>query len=240
MSGWQFRDQPVRAVLFDLDGTLLDTANDIALALTRSLADHGLPAPGADLVRTMIGRGAPMLIERACAACGITADAALKERLLAGFFDHYGRLQDADEYVAEPYPGVMETLPQLQARGLPLGLVTNKQERFAKALLRMRGMAPWFGVVCGGDTCERRKPDPQPLLWAAGQLGVPPAQTLMVGDSVNDVTAARAAGMPVVCMTYGYNEGREVRELPAAAFLDSLAELPALLQPARTRASHDH
>ncbi len=224
-----FRGTPLRAVLFDLDGTLLDTANDIALALSRSMADRGLPAPSEALVRTMIGRGAPVLVDRACVAQGLQADAALKAALLDGFFTHYGRLQDEGEYAAEPYPGVMETLQGLHAAGMPLGLVTNKQQRFARALLKMRGMAPWFGVVCGGDTCERRKPDPQPLLWAAGQLESPPAATLMVGDSVNDVTAARAAGMPVVCMTYGYNEGRDVRELPAMAFLDTMADLPGLL-----------
>jgi phosphoglycolate phosphatase len=224
-----FQSQPVQAVLFDLDGTLMDTANDIALALQRSMAAHDLPAPTPEQVRTMIGRGAPTLVQRACAALQIPTDEALRARLLEGFFEHYGLLQERQESAAQPYPGVLPALQALHAAGLPLGVVTNKQQRFAHSLLATRGLAPMLGVVCGGDTCERRKPDPQPLLWSAAQLGVPPAQTLMVGDSVNDVSAARAAGMTVVCMTYGYNEGRDVRELPAAAFYDTLTELlPAL------------
>ena len=220
-----FQTRPVQAVLFDLDGTLLDTANDIALALQRAMADRGLSAPAPEQVRTMIGRGAPMLVQRACEALQLPADERLRAQLLEGFFQHYGLLQERDEYVAEPYPGVMSVLQALHAAGLPLGVVTNKQQRFARALLAMRGMAPMLGVICGGDTCERRKPDAQPLLWSAAQLGVDPAQTLMVGDSLNDVGAARAAGMAVVCVTYGYNEGRDVRELPANAFFDNLAEL---------------
>jgi phosphoglycolate phosphatase len=110
-----------------------------------------------------------------------------------------------------------------------MGVVTNKQHRFAVALLRMRGLDDLFGVVVGGDSCERRKPDPQPLQWAASQLGVPDSAALMVGDSVNDVTAALAAGMAVVCVPYGYNEGQDVRQLPAHAFVETLAELPRLL-----------
>ncbi|MBL8329571.1 MAG: phosphoglycolate phosphatase [Rubrivivax sp.] len=225
----QFQGRPVQALLFDLDGTLMDTAGDIALALQRSMADQGLSAPTPQAVRTMIGRGAPSLVQRACAAQAIEADDALRAVLLQGFFDHYGRLQDEGAYDAQPYPGALEAVAAVHAAGLPLALVTNKQRRFAQALLRLRGLEPAFRVVCGGDTCERRKPDPQPLLWAAAQLGVPPAQTLMVGDSVNDVTAARAAGMPVLCMTYGYNEGRDVKTLPADAFADSMTELPRLL-----------
>ncbi len=221
--------QPIHAVLFDLDGTLLDTANDIALALQRALADRGMPAPSPQQVRLMIGRGAPLLVERAAKALDLPLDVAAKAQVLDGFFHHYGQMQERNESAAQAYDGVLPALQQLHAAGVPLGVVTNKQQVFAQALLKMRGMAAWFQVVVGGDTCERRKPDPQPLQFAAAQLNSLPAHTLMVGDSVNDVTAAQAAGMHVACVPYGYNEGQDPRQLPADVHLDSLAELPALL-----------
>ena len=225
----RLRGRPVAAALFDLDGTLMDTANDIALALERSLAERSLPAPDTDAVRTMIGKGAPTLVRRASAALGLGLDEAAQDEVLQGFFRHYGRLQETGETRAQPYPGVREGLRALHASGLPMGVVTNKQHRFAVALLRMRGLHDLFGIVVGGDSCERRKPDPQPLQWAAAQLGVADSTALMVGDSVNDVTAALAAGMAVVCVPYGYNEGQDVRQLPADAFVETLDELPGLL-----------
>jgi phosphoglycolate phosphatase len=225
----RLRGRPVAAALFDLDGTLMDTAHDIALALQRALAERSLPAPDTDAVRTMIGKGAPTLVRRASVALGLGLDEAAQGEVLEGFFRHYGRLQETGETRAQPYPGVREGLRTLHASGLPMGVVTNKQHRFAVALLRMRGLHELFGVVVGGDSCERRKPDPQPLQWAASRLGVPDSAALMVGDSVNDVTAALAAGMAVVCVPYGYNEGQDVRQLPADAFVETLDELPRLL-----------
>ena len=220
---------PLRAVLFDLDGTLLDTAGDIALALRRSFADRGLAGPDDAAVRQMIGRGAPMLVERATTALGVATDAASRAELLDGFFAHYGRLQDEAEAEAQPYPGAREALAALHATGVPLAIVTNKQQRFALALLRRLDLARYVREVVGGDSCERRKPDPLPLRFACSQLGTTPAFALMVGDSVNDVEAARAAPMPVICVPHGYNEGRDPRTLPADAFVDRLDELPALL-----------
>jgi phosphoglycolate phosphatase len=113
--------------------------------------------------------------------------------------------------------------------GLSVAVVTNKQERFAKALLHRLGLAGWVHLVVGGDTCERRKPDPQPLLFACSTLGIAPAETLMVGDSVNDVKAARAASIPVVCVPYGYNEGNDPRSLECDLLIGTLADLPPLL-----------
>ena len=222
------------AILFDLDGTLLDTAADIALALSRAMADRGLPAPGVDAVRQMIGRGAPGLVDRASLALGLGLQDARKAELVEGFFHHYGRLHEVDECVAQPYDGAREALAALHAQGLPLAVVTNKQQRFARGLLDRLSLSPFLRLVVGGDTCERRKPDPQPLLWACAQLGVAAGQTLMVGDSVNDVAAARAAGMPVVCVPYGYNEGQDPRSLDCDALVENLIELPRLwaAQPA--------
>jgi phosphoglycolate phosphatase len=229
MNSIRFNHTPMQAILFDLDGTLLDTAGDIALALRRAFAEHGFVAPDEAAVRRMIGRGAPMLVERSTAAQAMVLDAAAKAELVERFFHHYGRLQDEDECAAEPYPGAREALQALHAAGLPLAIVTNKQQRFAQGLMNRLGLAPYVRLVVGGDSCERRKPDPQPLLWASAQLGAEAAHTLMVGDSVNDVLAARAAGMAVVCVPYGYNEGEDPRKLPCDAIVETLADLPALL-----------
>lgn len=217
------------AVLFDLDGTLLDTAADIALALSRAFADHGHPAPPAAAVRQMIGKGAPVLVERAVAAQDLQVDAAGHAALLDRFFHHYGRLQDLGECAAEPYPGAREALASLQAAGLPLAVVTNKVHRFAVGLLQRLELTGCLSAVVGGDTCERRKPDPMPLLHACRLLGVAPPSALMVGDSRNDVEAARAAGMPVVLVPYGYTEGQDPRLLPCDHLVDSLADLPDLI-----------
>jgi phosphoglycolate phosphatase len=227
-TGWT-GPAPVHAVCFDLDGTLLDTAADIALALRRAFADRGLKAPTDDAVRQMIGKGSPTLVVRAMAACGVAPDAAVSAALVEGFFHHYGHLHDAGESTASPYPGVLETLPVLTSAGLALAVVTNKQHRYACDLLDHLGLSRHFDLVVGGDTCERRKPDPLPLHHACTQLGVAPADALMVGDSANDLEAARAAGMPVVLVPYGYTEGEDPRLWPCDHMVENLAQLPALL-----------
>jgi phosphoglycolate phosphatase len=145
------------------------------------------------------------------------------------FFEFYGALEESNESDAQPYPGVAATLRLVHEAGLSVAVVTNKQERFAKALLHRLDLAGFVDLVVGGDTCERRKPDPQPLLFACSHLKLTPAQVLMVGDSVNDVTAARAAAIPVVCVPYGYNEGQDPRSLKCDVMIDTLADLPALL-----------
>jgi phosphoglycolate phosphatase len=224
-----WRGQRLAAVLFDLDGTLLDTAADIALALNRTMVEYECKPLAEDDVRRMVGRGSPILIERAVAAQDRIIDAATQAAMLERFFHHYGQLEESNEDTAQPYTGVAESLRTLHDAGLRTAVVTNKQHRFAGALLDRLGLADWVDVVVGGDTCARRKPDPQPLLFACDSLHVPPSESLMVGDSVNDVQAARAAGIPIVCVSYGYNEGRDPRTLECDLLLDSLAELPALL-----------
>jgi phosphoglycolate phosphatase len=225
-----WRGQRLAAVLFDLDGTLLDTVADIALALNRAMAEYDCRALAEVDVRRMIGRGSPILIERAAASQGRIIDATTQAAMVERFFHHYGQLEESNEDSARPYAGAAESLRTLHDAGLRTAVVTNKQHRFAAALLNRLGLARWIDVVIGGDTCARRKPDPQPLLFACESLHVPPSASLMVGDSVNDVHAARAAGIPIVCVSYGYNEGRDPRTLECDLLLDSLAELPALLQ----------
>lgn len=229
-----FSGRPLDAVLFDLDGTLLETARDIALALNRATAELGWPPLSEAVVRRLIGRGAPLLIERAAAALGRAVEARQREALLQRFLDHYGGLESSGEVEAAPYPGVREALAGVRAAGLRTAVVTNKLERFADALLARLGLETFIDVVIGGDSCERRKPDPEPLLLACRRLDATPARALMVGDSINDVEAARGAGMPIVCVPYGYNEGEDPRKLPCDALIESLTDLLPLL---RRRAS---
>ena len=200
------RRLPVVAIVFDLDGTLIDSAPDIGGALNRLLAEHDRSPLVPAAIRAMIGDGSAELVRRAFAATGT----ALPEDRLARTVERY-----IDIYAGYPvspgcvYPGVPETLKALASAGIRLGLCTNKTARVVAKLLPVLGLAPYFGVVCGGDTLAARKPDPAPLLWALDRLGLPPAEApgraAMVGDGRNDVLAARAAGVPVVAVSYGYS-----------------------------------
>jgi phosphoglycolate phosphatase len=241
----QWLRSPVRAVLFDLDGTLLDTAADIARALNLALGEQQSAPFELERVRELIGRGAPVLIQRVTARLSPRPWPVDPVLLLQRFYFHYDRMHEDQQFQARAYPGVEEGLAQLHARGLRLGVVTNKARYAAAALLVHLGLSAWIDVVVGGDTAEHRKPHPQPLLHACEELLVPPAEALMVGDSATDVQAARAAGMRIVCVPYGYNEGADPRTLPCDAFVDSLAQLPALLagaiaRPAAARAMPAH
>jgi phosphoglycolate phosphatase len=180
-------------------------------------------------VRSMIGRGGPMLIERALTRLGAALNQADQTALLQRYFMFYENIESGAAHSARVYPGAADCLRQLRGLQLKLAVVTNKQQHLARGLLDRLGLGALIQVLIGGDSCERRKPDPQPLQVACEALGVQPADALMVGDSINDVLAARAAGLPVVCVPYGYNEGNDPRQLPCDAFVETLAELPALL-----------
>ena len=224
-----WRGRALAAVLFDLDGTLFDTAGDIALALNRATADFGWEALDVGVVHRLIGRGSPQLLRRAAQVLGRDADEATYAAMLERFFHHYALLEEREECAAAPFDGALEAVRRLHAAGLKIGIVTNKQRRFADALVRSGGLCASVDLIVGGDTCERRKPHPEPLLYACAALTAPPAAALMVGDSANDVEAARAAGIPVICVPYGYNEGCDPRLLPCDALVESLAQLPAML-----------
>ncbi len=218
-----------RAVLFDLDGTLVDTIDDIALALNRALQDHQVDRLPTSLVRTWVGKGAPRLIARALERSQVVADTPMKAAIFNEFIIHYERLHERSESTATLFPNVISALAALQSAGVALSVVTNKQRNLACATLRHVGLLSYFDHIVGGDTCAQRKPHPMPILHACALSGVAADAAVMVGDSMNDVDAARAAGVPVVCVPYGYNEGASSDELTGDYLINSFAELPALL-----------
>jgi len=217
------------AVIVDLDGTMVDTLGDFAQALQRMLAD--LPEPfntftvHQDLVEKMVGKGSEHLIKSLLAhidsAQSAMENVALYESAWAAYQRHY---VEVNGLYSKVYPGVMQGLDDWKQQGLKMVCVTNKPTAFAKTLLADKGLAGYFSLVVGGDAVERKKPDPMPLLFACEQMGVVPARTLMVGDSSNDAQAARAAGCPVLLVSYGYNHGQPVHAVDADAVVDSLAD----------------
>lgn len=216
---------PLQAAIIDLDGTLVDTLGDFSAALDAMAGELGLPSVPRPVVAGFIGKGSEHLIRSTLAHVG--APAGLYDRAWDAYQAAYRALNGR---WATVYPGVPEGLRQLREAGLPLACLTNKPGEFARELLRAKGLAPEFALVFGGDAFERKKPDPLPVLKTCEALGTAPAATLVVGDSRNDAAAARAAGCPVVLVTYGYNHGEPVRGVEADGYVDSLAELDALLR----------
>jgi phosphoglycolate phosphatase len=214
------------AAIVDLDGTLVDTLGDFTVALNGMLADLGLPGIAASAVEARVGRGSEHLIRATLAHVG--ADAALYDRAWLAYQSQYLAINGRHSAV---YEGVAEGLRFLRSLGWRLACLTNKPGEFARPLLAAKGLDAYFDKVFGGDDFPRKKPDPLPLLRTCEALGTAPARTLMVGDSSNDARAARAAGCPVVLVTYGYNHGEPVHGVDADAFVDSLADLPGLLRP---------
>jgi phosphoglycolate phosphatase len=214
------------AVVLDLDGTLVDTMGDFELALNAMLREFGLPRIGPAEIGRMVGKGSPHLVRSVLAH--FRADPALGERALESYLAHYAQVNGTGSVV---YPGVMEGLRALAAQGLRLVCLTNKPTALARTLLGAKGLSPFFEGIYGGDLFERTKPDPLPLLKTCEALGTVPSRTLMIGDSSNDARSARAAGCPVVLVTYGYNHGEPVRAVDADAFVDSLVEAAGLVRP---------
>ena len=211
------------AAIVDLDGTLVDTVGDFVAALNAMLADLGLPTVDAAAVGRMVGKGSEHLIHAVLHHVG--APDTRYPQAYARYQHHYLEINGQHSTV---YAGVHEGLQAMRDRGWRLACLTNKPTAFARPLLAQKGLDGFFEVVFGGDAFERKKPDPLPLLKTCEALGTTPARTLMVGDSSNDAQAARAAGCPVVLVTYGYNHGQPVREVDADAIVDSLAELAVL------------
>ena len=230
----------VDAVIVDLDGTMVDTMGDFNEALNRMLRDLSLPAIAADQVENMVGKGSEHLlrsvlkhvlvpVEQAQAAIKIEA---LFPQAWARYQHHYLEINGSHSAV---YPGVVQGLQALQGAGLPLACLTNKPLSFAQPLLQAKGLDGFFARVFGGDSFERKKPDPLPLLKTCEALGVSPSHTVMVGDSSNDAQAATAAGCGILLVRYGYNHGHPIDEVPALTHVDRLDQAPwgALFTPVR-------
>ncbi|MDP9900437.1 phosphoglycolate phosphatase [Variovorax ginsengisoli] len=230
MNSFVFNPSSFDAAIVDLDGTLVDTLGDFAVALNRMLVDLALPAIDARQIETMVGKGSEHLIlsvlhhVRPVDAAPLTQADALYARAWSRYQHHY--LAVNGQYAAV-YPGVHDGLQALRAAGLHLACLTNKPIGFARPLLASKGLDGFFTQVFGGDSFERKKPDPLPLHKTCEALGTAPARTLMIGDSSNDARAARAAGCPVLLVSYGYNHGEPVHGVDADGVVDSLAEIAA-------------
>ncbi|MGB6054192.1 MAG: phosphoglycolate phosphatase [Burkholderiaceae bacterium] len=215
----------IRAAIIDLDGTLVDTAEDFRAAVNRMRADFDLPPLALETIVGFVGKGSENLIRRVLA---VDFDAARVERefdaALACYQRHYADING--RYVAV-YPGVVAGLGALRARGLRLACVTNKPVGFAVALLQQTGLHDYFEVVYGGDSLPTKKPDPGPLLQVCADFGLAPEQVVAIGDSSNDALAARAAGCRVLNVPYGYNHGQPIQEV------DSDGIVPTLLHAAQ-------
>ena len=220
----------LQAVMIDLDGTMVDTIGDFEVALNRALADLQVPTANRLLIERSIGKGSEHLIrtvlKHQLALPEMAGNTREVEQLFMPVWERYEQhyLSINGEF-SNVFPGVMDGLEQIKALGLPIACLTNKPVSFTLPLIQDKGLAPYFSKVFGGDSFERKKPDPLPLLKTCEALQSLPAQTLMVGDSSNDAQAADAAGCPVVLMTYGYNHGEPIQKTPALAWLDSLVQL---------------
>jgi phosphoglycolate phosphatase len=213
-----FWPSPLDAAIVDLDGTMVDTLGDFEVALNRSLAELDLPAVDWAFIERTVGKGSEHLIRSTLSQVG--ADAQHYAAAWAAYQRHYRAINGEFAVV---FAGVVDGLTALRAAGLRLVCLTNKPQAFAADLLQRKGLASRFEACFGGDSFERKKPDPLPLQKACEFLGTVPARTLMIGDSSNDAAAARAAGCPVLLVSYGYNHGEPVSAVGADRVVDNLA-----------------
>jgi phosphoglycolate phosphatase len=219
-----------KMILVDVDGTMVDSVPDLAFCVDAMLARLGRPPRGEAEVRNWVGNGVERLVRRALTGTlDGEPDEADYERAYPIFLELY---RENTSKRSALYPGVREGLDYLSTARYPLGCVTNKAAQFTEPLLEDLGVRGFFEIVISGDTLPQKKPDPAPLLHAAEHFGVSPSEALMVGDSVSDVKAARAAGFAIVCMSYGYNHGRDIREAKPDAVIDSLVQIKGLLEQA--------
>jgi phosphoglycolate phosphatase len=218
---------PIKAVLIDLDGTLLDTVPDLADAANAMLAELGRLTLPQDTIRDFVGKGIPNLVGR-CLGYPGESEAADAREALAVFKRHYAAVNGRKTRI---YPGVLEGLQAMRAAGLKTACVTNKAGAFTQQLLAATGLDRLLDLTVSGDTLAEKKPHPLPFLHLCAQFGIAPAEALVVGDSRNDVAGARAAGCPVFCVPYGYSEGEDVHDLGADAIVGTLEEAARLVMP---------
>ena len=214
------------AIIFDLDGTLVDTAHDLTGALNAVLAKAGRDRVRLSQVRHTVGGGARGMVEWGFAETGDALAASDLDDWTAAFLRHY-RAHLCD--LSRPFAGVAETLAALAVENSAMGVCTNKSVEASRRLLRELGLERFFGAVLGGDSLAVRKPDPEHLLETVRRLGYEPAQAVMVGDTNVDMTTARAAGIPVVAVSFGYaHDG--AKNLAADVLIDEFSQLPAALK----------
>ena len=210
-------------VLIDVDGTLVDSVPDLAYCVDAMMRELGLPERGETRVRQWVGNGVERLVQRALIN---QLDGQPDEVLFAEALPVFEALyRDNTSKRSCLYPGVQEALDFIKTTGVRMGCVTNKASQFTLPLLKDLGVHDYFEIIICGDMLDRKKPDPMPLLHAAEQLETRPSASLMIGDSMSDVKAARAAGFQIVCMSYGYNHGEDIRDYNPDAVVDSMAEI---------------
>lgn len=214
-----------RLVMFDLDGTLMDSVPDLAAAVDKMLMLLGREPAGIERVRDWVGNGSRVLVRRALAGQlehdGVGDE--LADEALALFMQAYA----GGHELTAVYPGVRDCLDWLRERRVKLAIITNKPAQFIEPLLEEKGLAGYFDWLVGGDTLPQQKPDPAALFWVMDKAGVAPSESLFVGDSRNDVRAAKAATVRCVALTYGYNHGEPIADEQPALVLDDLRELVA-------------
>jgi phosphoglycolate phosphatase len=216
----------LRGVILDLDGTLLDTAADLAAAANAVRADFGKPALSLAQIQTYVGKGAESLMRR-CLSESLDGQISPMDLALAmDRFEHHYERENGKQAVL--YPGVLDGLEAMRRQGLRLACVTNKPYAFSMNLLEQKRLLKHLEFVIGGDSLPKRKPDPLPIITACERFGLAPNQVLAIGDSLNDALAARAAGVAVYAVPYGYNEGRPVESLDVDAIVQSLDAAAAL------------
>jgi len=210
-------------ILIDLDGTLVDSVPDLAWCVDEMMKALNMPVRGQDKVRNWVGNGVTKLIERALVD---QLDGAPSDELFARaapiFMDLY---TDNASKRSQLYPAVKDGLKWLIDQGIRVGCVTNKDEKFTLKILKDLGLYDFFEIIISGDTLPLKKPDPAPLLHGAKFFGIAPEKAMMIGDSISDVKASRAAGFSIVCMSYGYNHGVDIRTANPDVVIDSFAEL---------------
>lgn len=220
-------------IVFDLDGTLVDTAPDLVSSLNHTIAVAGLPPVGYEDLTHLVGHGARAMIARAFALRGVPLDEDELQPLLDRFIDHYTAGMPGE---SQPYPGLVDALGRLREAGFRLAVCTNKMEGLAVPLIEKLGLAHHFAAIAGGDTFAVRKPDPGHLTATIERAGGDPGRAVMVGDSINDILAAQNAGIPSVVVPFGYSD-RPVEELGADRLIRHFDELtPALLSELMGRA----
>ncbi len=221
-----FAGQLPQLIAFDLDGTLVDSVPDLAVTTDRMLVGFGHRPAGEVKVRCWVGNGAAKLVSRALADAHGIDETELEDTLSASGLQAFRKIYSEENgKLSRLYPGVVDVLDALKGLNIPLVVITNKPKVFAEPLLEQLGILAYFNAVIGGDCLAERKPHPMPLLQCCQSYDVKPENCLMVGDSCNDILAAKSAGFRSAALTYGYNHGKPISESNPDWLMDEFREL---------------